>query len=177
MRQNKDRTRHSQVSIEIVEFPGESKPVKQLRDELRRAAQTTLPVLLVGETGTGKHLAATVIHKLSTRHDQLFLTVNLAAIPDNLMSSELVGYTKGAFTGADRDSPGLLERAGRGTLLLDEIGEASVQTQLLLLSVLESGALRRLGEVTVRKLDLRIIFATNRTCGRWRRQDSSAPIC
>src|SRR4051794_29807214 len=114
----------------VDEFPGNSDSVKQLREELQRAAQTLLPVMLIGETGSGKELAARALHSLSNRRDQAFVAVNLAAIPDSLASAELVGYTlKGAFTGADRDRPGLFERAQGGTILLDAIGEASPNVQ------------------------------------------------
>src|SRR3954453_11028169 len=138
----------------VDEFPGNSDSVKQLREELQRAAQTLLPVMLIGESGSGKELAARALHSLSNRRDQAFVAVNLAAIPDILTSAELVGYTKRAFTGADRDRPGLFERAQGGTILLDEIGEASPNVQSLLLSVLESGSVRRLGAGDARTLDI-----------------------
>jgi DNA-binding NtrC family response regulator len=146
----------------VDEFPGNSDAVKRLREELQRAAQTLLPVMLIGERGSGKELAARALHSLSNRRDQAFVAVTLAAIPDILMSAELVGHTKRAFTGADRDRPGLFERAQGGTILLDEIGEASPNVQSLLLSVLESGSVRRPGAGDARTLDIWIIAATTR---------------
>lgn len=114
-----------------------------------------------GETGTGKGLVARLIHDLSNRKKGPFVDVSLAGIPPTLAASEIVGHTKGAFTGA-QDRHGLFEAANGGTIVLDEIGEADKDVQALLVSILESGSIRRLGESRRRNVDVRVIAATNR---------------
>jgi transcriptional regulator with PAS, ATPase and Fis domain len=118
-------------------------------------------VLILGETGTGKELIAREIHRRSTRAGESFIPINCGALPDTLLESELFGYAKGAFTGADKPTQGLFEAADRGTLFLDEIGNISPGMQSRLLRVLETGELLRLGERKVRKVDVRIVAATN----------------
>lgn len=149
------------VSI-VDELPGNSEAIKRLRSEITLGARTSLPVLLLGETGSGKEVAAHLIHRLSTRSSQPFVAINIAAIPDSLASAEIVGYGKGAFTGATESKPGLLERANEGTVFLDEIAEASLDLQSLLLSVLETNSVRRLGEGSSLNLNVRLLSATNR---------------
>jgi hypothetical protein len=150
------------VTSLVDELPGDSEATEQLRAEIALAARTALPVLLVGETGSGKEHAARLIHQLSDRSEHPFVVVNLAAIPSTLGQAELFGFTRGAFTGAERDRTGLFEAADKGTILLDEIGECSSELQSILMSVLETGSVRRLGESESRQLDVRIIAATNR---------------
>lgn len=136
----------------------------QMEEVLRildRAAPTTITVLLSGETGTGKEVAARYLHGVSNRTGP-FLPVNCAAIPAELLESELFGYTRGAFTGATQDRPGLLEEAEGGTLFLDEIGELPPGLQAKLLRVLQDHTVRRLGDRQDRELDLRVVAATNR---------------
>ncbi len=128
---------------------------------LEQLAPTDLPVLLEGESGTGKDVLARAIHRLSLRHQGPSVAVNCGAIPLHLQESELFGHARGAYTGATMEKPGLFEVAHGGTLFLDEIGEMDLQAQVKLLRVLESGELRRLGEVKVRHVDVRIIAATN----------------
>jgi transcriptional regulator with GAF, ATPase, and Fis domain len=118
--------------------------------------------LLLGETGVGKELIARAIHAQSRRRDRPFIAVNCAALPAPLIESELFGYEKGAFTGASQAKPGRFELADRGTLLLDEIGDLDPALQSKLLRVVEDGQIQRLGSTVIRKVDVRIIAATNR---------------
>lgn len=127
-----------------------------------RAAQSQAPVIITGETGTGKNVVAKYIHFQSLRNTNGFLSINCAALPENLIEAELFGTTKGAFTGATETRKGIFEMADGGTLLLDEIGEMPLHLQTKLLSVLEEGQIRKLGSHTVKPVDVRIIAATNR---------------
>jgi DNA-binding NtrC family response regulator len=129
---------------------------------IERLAASDLAVLICGETGTGKELAAAALHHWSTRRDRKFLTLNCAALTETLLESELFGHEKGAFTGAAASKPGLLETAGGGTVLLDEIGELPLTAQAKLLRVLETKRVIRLGDVREREIDIRIVAATNR---------------
>jgi DNA-binding NtrC family response regulator len=130
--------------------------------QLRRLAESHLAVLVVGETGTGKDLAAEAIHAWSSRAAHPFISVNCAALPEPLAESELFGHDRGAFSGATSDKAGLFESAGGGTLFLDEIGELPRSVQPKLLRVLESRRVTRLGAVRERAIDVRIVTATNR---------------
>ncbi len=134
----------------------------ELYELARRVARSSIPVLIRGETGVGKELAAAVVHAASPRAGKPFISVNCAAIPESLAESELFGHAKGAFSGALAAKTGLVEAADGGTLFLDEIGELAPVTQAKLLRVLENGEVLRVGEVTPRKVDLRIVAATNR---------------
>lgn len=139
---------------------------KAMQEVLKRcyyAAQTDCSVMLLGETGTGKGVMSKFIHENSTRSNEKFLELNCAALPENLLESELFGYEKGAFTGASNDGKkGLLEIAHNGTVFLDEIGEMPLQLQAKLLKVLDSGYLLRVGGTIYRKVNVRIISATHR---------------
>ena len=133
---------------------------------LDRLTDTTLPVVIQGESGTGKELVARALHFNGPRRDRPFVSENCAAIPETLLESTLFGAVRGAYTGADHDSRGLFEVADGGTLFLDEVGEMSAAMQGKLLRVLQAGELRRVGSERTRKVDVRIIAATNRDLGR-----------
>ena len=136
-----------------------------------RAADTRLPVLILGETGTGKELFATLIHKRSAT-SKSFVPVNCAALPPDLLDAELFGHSRGAFTGALRDRPGLIEEANEGTLFLDEVGEMTLPVQGRLLRALEQGEIRRLGETKPRFVTTRYVAATHRNLEEMVRQGS-----
>ena len=138
----------------------------RLYDLARRLARSAIPILIHGETGSGKELAAAAIHAFSARSDGPFVSVNCAAIPESLAESELFGHARGAFSGAATARAGHLETASGGTLFLDEIGELSPAIQAKLLRALESGELIRVGETAPRTADLRIVAATNRDLRR-----------
>ena len=140
----------------------ESYAMKQVVDIAIRVAGSSSTVLITGESGTGKELIARLIHEKSQRKNGPFVAVNLAAIPESLIESELFGYEKGAFTGADREKPGLIERAHGGTLFLDEIGELPLPLQVKLLRVIEEKEIQRLGGLKPKKVDFRLLTATNR---------------
>lgn len=140
---------------------GESPAVDRLRMLIARASESLSPVFISGETGTGKNRVAKAIHYNGPFSDKPFLTVNCAAIPENLIESELFGVEKGAFTGADKTKKGLFELAEGGTLLLDEIGEMPVSVQSKLLGVLDEKKFRKVGGAKFTDLDVRIIAATN----------------
>jgi two-component system, NtrC family, response regulator AtoC len=139
-----------------------SPAMKNAIEMATKVARYPSPVLITGESGTGKELIARLVHDQSDRAGQAFIAVNCGAIPENLLESELFGYVRGAFTGADRDKPGLFEAATGGTLFLDEIGEMPGSLQVKLLRVLQDGQVRRLGESRSRTVDARIVAATNR---------------
>ena len=141
---------------------GRSQTMQKVFNLLERAGESDVTVLIQGETGTGKELAARAIHSHSKRKDQPFLSANCVALASELLQSELFGHKKGAFTGAVSDRKGLFESADGGTVLLDEIGDASPQFQSSLLRVLQEGELQRVGETAVRNVDVRVIAATNR---------------
>ncbi len=144
------------------DFVAESTAAKRLLRQLHQAAQTSMPVLLTGETGTGKELAARLIHQWSARRDRTFVPINCAAIPNELMEGELFGYAKGAFSGAVRDYAGLVAAAEGGTVFLDEIDDTPFALQVKLLRVLEDHVISRLGENSWREVDFRALAATNR---------------
>jgi serine/threonine-protein kinase PknK len=129
--------------------------------EAKRFAVSDIPVLLIGENGTGKEMLARAIHYASSRQARAFVAVNCAAFPEGLLEAELFGHVRGSFTGAERDRPGLFEEADGGTLFLDEIGDMSLAMQVKLLRALESGEVKRVGENKTRTVDVRIVAATN----------------
>ena len=142
---------------------GQSKAIRQLKDQIARIAPLNVPVLLVGESGTGKELVAHAIHLLSGRRDESMIMVNAAAIPATLVESELFGYETGAFTGAERKGRrGKFEQAHRGTLFFDEIGDMPLEIQVKLLRVLQDGSFERVGGDKPRSSDFRLITASNR---------------
>lgn len=141
---------------------GQSASLKRVIHLAQKVAPTDSPVLITGETGTGKELLARAIHAASRRAQGPFVAVNAASIPETLQESELFGHRKGTFTGADTDRKGLFEEAGGGTLFLDEVGDSGAALQIRLLRVLQSGSVRRLGESVERPVDVRVIAATHR---------------
>lgn len=141
---------------------GVSAAIRSVLDEVRRVAPSNLPVLILGETGTGKELVARSVHEHSPRSRGPFVPMNCGALPEALLEGELFGFQRGAFTGAQRDKPGLFEQADGGTLFLDEIGDMPPSLQVKLLRVLESGEVRRLGDTRTRHVDVRIVSATHR---------------
>ncbi len=145
---------------------GQSRAMDRLRGLLDRASQSTSNVLILGESGSGKELAARSVHRTSARRDLPFLAINCAALPDELLESELFGHERGAFTGATARRHGLLELAHEGTLFLDEVGEMSVAMQAKLLRALDRGEIRRLGGDRTLHVDVRIIAATNKDVAR-----------
>ena len=141
---------------------GEAPGIERVRRLISKVAQTNATVLIRGETGTGKELAARAVHDQSPRAAMPFLAVNCGALPENLIESELFGHRKGAFTGADESRQGLFEVASGGTLFLDEIGELPKSMQAKLLRVLESSEVRRVGDNESFKVDVRVVCATHR---------------
>jgi DNA-binding NtrC family response regulator len=144
------------------EIIGSDGKMKEIFEIIRTAAPTDVPILIKGETGTGKELLAKAVHSLSKRHDRPMVCINSAALTDSLLEAELFGYTKGAFTGAFSNKKGRLESANRGTLFLDEIGHMSLNLQSKLLRFLQEGSFEPVGSVETRKVDVRVIAATNR---------------
>lgn len=141
---------------------GQSKAMRQVRKLITQAAKSELPVLITGDTGTGKELTARMLLAQSPRHSKPFVVVNCAAIPRDLFEGELFGHVKGAFTGATEAKPGLLEQADGGTLFLDEVGDLSLDNQARILRVIEYGTFRRVGAATESKVNVSIIAATNK---------------
>lgn len=150
-------------SYGLEQIVGSSEAVRRLKDDILRVAPLDVPVLLAGESGTGKEMVAHAIHMLSPRSDKALILVNSAAMPANLVESELFGYEPGAFTGADRKGrKGKIEAADSGTLFLDEIGDMPIDMQVKLLRVLQDGHFERIGGERARHSDFRLISASNR---------------
>jgi DNA-binding NtrC family response regulator len=141
---------------------GVSRAVALVRDAIERAATAPFAVLVEGESGSGKELAARMLHRLGPRRDRPFCTLNCAALPDDLVESELFGHARGAFTGAVGERRGVFEDAHSGTLFLDEIGELSPRAQAKLLRAIQEGEIRRVGDNVCRRVDVRLVTATNR---------------
>ncbi|MBP3358573.1 MAG: sigma-54-dependent Fis family transcriptional regulator, partial [Opitutales bacterium] len=148
--------------IDIGCFIATSKVMKEVVEKAMQVAHSKASVMLTGETGTGKELFARLIHSASPRKDAPFLPVHCAALPANLLESELFGYEKGAFTGANQRRIGRFEAADKGTIFLDEIGEIDAQTQVKLLRFLETKTFERLGSSQSLKVDVRLVCATNK---------------
>lgn len=160
--QNKVLKREIDRRYPVKELTGESEEILLVKDRISRVAQTDTAVLILGETGTGKELAARAVHAQSGRADKPLISINCASIPENLIASELFGHEKGAFTGAIESSKGLIAAADSGTLFLDEIGELSLEVQAQLLRVLQEGEIRRVGSNKMQYVDIRLIAATHR---------------
>ena len=166
---NSLRAENSQLRKEIQqingfdEIIGQSPAMRELFDTLNRLLDNDATVLVHGESGTGKELVARAIHYNGHRKKKPFIAMFCGALPDTLLESELFGYKKGAFTGANADKPGLFEAADGGTLFLDEVGDLSSSLQTALLRVLQEGEVKRVGETKVRHVDVRIVSASNKS--------------
>ena len=141
---------------------GRSAALEKVWDAVRRAAPTSATVLITGESGVGKELVARAIHRNSNRRDEAFVQVNCAAIPEELIESELFGHEKGSFTGATEKQIGKFELAHKGTIFLDEVGDMSLRTQAKVLRVLQEGEVERIGSQKTIQVDVRVIAATNK---------------
>ncbi len=150
----------------LGEILGLSPVMDDVRRSIERAAAAPFAVLIEGESGSGKELVARALHRHGPRHDRPFCSINCAALPDELVESELFGHARGAFTGAATARSGVFEEAHGGTLFLDEIGELSARAQAKVLRVMQDGELRRVGENLARRVDVRIVAATNRDLRR-----------
>jgi two-component system nitrogen regulation response regulator NtrX len=146
---------------ERYRMEGESSALQKVWDAIRRAAPTNATVLITGESGVGKELVARAIHRNSLRRDEAFVQVNCAAIPEELIESELFGHEKGSFTGATEKQIGKFELAHKGTIFLDEVGDMSLRTQAKVLRVLQEGEVERIGSQKTVNVDVRVIAATN----------------
>jgi two-component system response regulator PilR (NtrC family) len=140
---------------------GDSPPMQQVRALIEKVARSQAPVFITGETGTGKEVAARMIHTLSTRANAAFIAVNCGAIPENLMESEFFGYRKGAFTGADSDRDGFFQAAHGGTLFLDEVADLPLAMQVKLLRAIQEKSVRRVGGINEEPVDVRLISASH----------------
>ena len=155
-----DGTRNPHVLCSTI--IGKSKPMQSLFEMIEKVAESTATILVQGESGTGKELAARAIHQLSGRNNKNFVPVNCAAIPDDLLESELFGHVKGSFTGAYANRAGRFEMADKGTLFLDEIGDMKANLQVKLLRVLQNREFEPVGSTRSQKVDVRIIAATDK---------------
>jgi len=147
---------------EVRTLIAESAVMREVIERSKKVAQSDFPVLITGESGTGKELIARIIHNASARADRSYVVINCAALPEPMIESELFGYEKGAFTGAQAKKPGLLEIAHEGTLFLDEIGDMPLSLQVKLLRVIETGNFYRLGGTREQQVSVRVISATNK---------------
>src|SRR5207344_1191850 len=162
-RRLRDENRTLKKAVEIRhQMVGDSRALKQVMAAVARAAPTNATVLIQGESGVGKELVARTIHRNSLRSRERFVQVNCAAIPEELIESELFGHEKGSFTGATEKQVGKFEQADRGTIFLDEVGDMSAKTQAKVLRVLQEGEVERLGSARTIKVDVRVIAATNK---------------
>ena len=157
--ENRSFKRDAEKRYQIV---GDSPLLARVRESIGKAAPTSATVLIWGESGVGKELVARAIHRETLRRDGPFVQVNCAAIPDELIESELFGHEKGSFTGATDRQIGKFEQADKGTIFLDEIGDMSLKTQAKVLRVLQEQELERLGSNRIIKVDVRVIAATNK---------------
>ncbi len=150
------------VRFDVERMVGVSAPIRRVRDQIRRVAPSDSTVLLLGESGTGKELAAEAVHAHSSRANKPLVVVNMAAVPESLVESELFGHVKGAFTGAGADRPGRFEIADGGTLFIDEVGDFPLSLQAKLLRALETRVIQRVGGNDDRAVNVRLVAATSR---------------
>ncbi len=161
LRENQQLHKELQKSDRPTEFIGKSAPLQRAIDLLTKLGQSDATVLIRGESGTGKEVAARTIHAMSHRGKKKMITVNCPALPEQILESELFGYAKGAFTGADRDKDGLFLEASGSTILLDEIADIPVSLQTKLLRVLQEKEIQPLGQTSTVKVDVRVLASTN----------------
>src|SRR3989475_11554513 len=161
LREEENRLLREQINQKYVMI-GDSVPMQALRQQIEFAAPTNGRVLIYGENGTGKELVAHLLHLRSDRRDRPFIEMNCAAIPEELIESELFGHVKGSFTGASEDKVGKFQKADNGTLFLDEVGDMSLRTQAKVLRVLEEQRLERVGSNHPTAVNVRVIAATNK---------------
>ncbi|MCL5023768.1 MAG: sigma-54 dependent transcriptional regulator [Nitrospirae bacterium] len=161
IRENRALEKRIREKETFEHFVGASPAIKNLVETIQLVAKTDVTVLITGETGTGKDLTAKMIHALSSRAGRPFVAVNCPAIPETILESELFGYKKGAFTGANQDREGLFQSAEEGTIVLDEIGDISLVLQAKLLRVLQEKEIKPLGDTRTYTVDVRIIASTN----------------
>lgn len=159
VQENKNLRQKAEKQYRLV---GNSPLMKKMWEEIKKIAPTNTTVMIYGESGTGKELIARAIHSQSHRAKEAFIQVNCAAIPEELIESELFGHVKGAFTGATEKKPGKFELADGGTIFLDEIADMSLKTQAKVLRVLEEGEVQKVGSTKINKVDVRVIAATNK---------------
>ena len=160
---NEQKILSENLAPEFRELKGEDPAFKMALINAQKASRTDLPILIIGESGTGKELLARAIHRASPRGRMPFVDINSATLPDNLIESELFGYERGAFTGARREGKrGLFDQAHKGSVFMDEIGDASPQTQAKILRVLQEGQFKRIGGGSNIRVDVRLISATNK---------------
>ncbi|MGA1864766.1 MAG: sigma 54-interacting transcriptional regulator [bacterium] len=161
-KENENLRREKKKEYGFTEIIGMNDNLLSIMKTVKQTAGFNIPVLIEGESGTGKELMAKAVHYNSTRAEEPFICVNCSAIPENLLESELFGYEKGAFTGAQSSKIGFFEEANKGTLFLDEIGDMEPKLQVKILRFLQNGEIQRLGSSKIKKLDVRIIAATNK---------------
>ena len=160
--ENRNLREQLQTTLGLENVIGRSPAMAQVFELVKKAARSEANILVLGESGTGKELIARAVHANSARAAQALVPVDCASLPENLLESELFGHEKGAFTGAVRTKPGLMEVAGNGTLFLDEIGDLSVSLQVKLLRALQERQIRRVGGTALIDVDVRVVSATNR---------------
>jgi DNA-binding NtrC family response regulator len=162
LRENQALRRQLHAPGDLDALVGESAPILTVKSLIRKVGPTRTTVLITGESGTGKELVARALHTLSPARDEVFLAINCAAIPHDLLENQLFGHVRGAFTGADRDHDGLFVAAGRGTIFLDEIGELSRSTQAKLLRAIENKEVLPVGATRTTSFQARLLTATNK---------------
>ena len=156
-----ETTKTGKVPEQIDTLLGESSAIRHVRTLIEKLARSQAPVYITGESGSGKELAASLVHKKGARHDKPFVPVNCGAIPENLMESEFFGYKKGAFTGAEQDRDGFFQAANGGTLFLDEVADLPLVMQVKLLRAIQEKKVRKVGATQEESVDIRIISATH----------------
>jgi DNA-binding NtrC family response regulator len=162
LNENRRLKKEMEERLDSSVFLGESPAMMKVFDTIKRVADTKATILITGESGTGKELAARSIHQNGPRREKAFVAVNCGAIPSNLVESEFFGHVKGAFTGADKAKIGLITESDGGTLFLDEVSELPLEMQVKFLRVLQEEEVRRIGENSSQKVDLRVVAATNK---------------